>query len=115
MHYQRVLVCKINQNKVSIKHEVVSRQYATKLKHFFAAQRLPEWIISDNGPQFTASESKEFCNSCGIAHSTIASYHLRSNGEVERLVETFKNSTDKANPSSDEQLQNYMIKLLPRY
>ena len=57
-----------------------------KLKHIFAVQGLPEWIVSDNGPQFTASK---FCASIGIIHSTIAPYHPRSNGEVERLVGTF--------------------------
>ena len=28
----------------------------SKLKHNFATQALPEWIISDNGPQFKANE-----------------------------------------------------------
>ena len=87
----------------------------SKLKHIFAAQGLPERIISDNGPQFTASEFQQFCNSRGIVHSTIAPYHPRSNGEVERLVATFKNSIEKANPFSNEQLQNSLINFLARY
>ena len=87
----------------------------SKLKHIFAAQGLPERIISDNGPQFTASEFQQFCNSRGIVHSTIAPYHPRSNGEVKRLVATFKNSIEKANPSSNEQLQNSLINFLARY
>ena len=87
----------------------------SKLKHIFAAQGLPERIVSDNGPQFAASEFQQFCNSHGIVHSTIAPYHPRSNGEVERLVATFKNSIEKANPSSNEQLQNSLINFLARY
>ena len=87
----------------------------SKLKHIFAAQGLPERIVSDNGPQFAASEFQQFCNSRGIVHSTIAPYHPRSNGEVERLVATFKNSIEKANPSSNEQLQNSLINFLARY
>ena len=48
-----------------------------KLKHIFAVQGLPEQIVSDNGPQFTASKFEDFCNSRGIIHSTIAPYHPR--------------------------------------
>ena len=63
-----------------------------KLKQIFAAHGLPERIISDNGPQFTASQYEEFCRFRGIVHSSIAPYHPRLNGEVERLMETFKTS-----------------------
>ena len=87
----------------------------SKLKHIFAAQGLPERIVSDNSPQFAASEFQQFCNSRGIVHSTIAPYYPRFNGEVERLVATFKNSIEKANPSSNEQLQNSLINFLARY
>ena len=96
-------------------HEMTSTTTISKLKHIFAAQGLPERIISDNGPQFTATEFKQFCNSRGIVHSTIAPYHPRSNGEVERLVETFKNSVEKANPSTRDQLQESLINFLARY
>ena len=74
----------------------------SKLKQTFAAQGLPERIISDNGPQFTARQFDEFCKFRGIVHSTIAPYHPRSNGEVERLVETFETSIEKANPSTEQ-------------
>ena len=53
-----------------------------KLKHIFAVLGLREQIISDNGLQF-------------CAYSTMASYHPRSDGEVKRLVETFKNIQSK--------------------
>ena len=87
----------------------------SKLKQIFAAQGRPERIISDNGPQFTASQFDEFCKFRGIVHSTIAPYHPRSNGEVERLVETFKTSIEKANPSTEQQLQDGVINFLARY
>ena len=82
-----------------------------KLKHIFASLGLPESIISDNGPQFTASQFEKFCESQGIVHLTIVPYHPRSNGEVERLVETFK----KSDPVTDEQLQECLINFLARY
>ena len=48
-----------------------------KLRHILASQGLPESIISDNWPQFTASQFEKFCESRGIVHLTIAPYHPR--------------------------------------
>ena len=53
-----------------------------KLKHIFASQGLPESIISDNSPQFTAIQFEQFCKSRGVAHLIIAPYHPRSNGKL---------------------------------
>ena len=86
-----------------------------KLKHIFASHGLPEQIVSDNGPQFTAKDFKDYCSSCGILHKTTAPYHPRSNGEVERLVETFKNSVQKANPISRTEIQDCVTNFLARY
>ena len=73
-------------------------------------------IVSDNGPQFVSEEFKQFCSSRGIQHNTIAPYHPRSNGEAERLVETFKQSIDKANPKTAAQLQDaVVIEFLAKY
>ena len=72
-------------------------------------------IVSDNGPQFVSEEFKQFCTSRGIQHNTIAPYHPRSNGEAERLVETFKQSIDKANPKTASQLQDAVIEFLAKY
>ena len=83
--------------------------------HIFASQGLPESIISDNSPQFTVIQFEQFCKSRDITHLIIAPYHPRSNGKVERLVETFMNSMEKANPSTGEQLQECLINFLERY
>ena len=85
------------------------------LKQIFAAHGLPERIISDNGPQFIVSQFEKFCRFRGIVHSTIAPYQPRSNGEIKRLVETFKTSIEKANPSTEQQLQDGVINFLARY
>jgi len=45
-----------------------------------------------------AEKFQHYCMSQGIQHITTAPYHPRSNGEAERLVQTFKNYIDKADP-----------------
>ena len=39
------------------------------LQTFFANFGLPEEIVGDNGPQFTASDFAEYCRNKGIKHS----------------------------------------------
>ena len=82
-------------------HVMESTTIETVTKHLqqiFATHGIPHQIVSDNGPQFTADKLKQFCLSRGIHHTTTAPYHPRSNGKAERLVQTFKQSVDKANP-----------------
>jgi len=86
-----------------------------KLKHIFASHGLPEQILSGNSPQFTAKQFKDYCSSRGILHKTTASYHPRLNGEAERLVETFKNSIQKANPISRTEIQDCVTNFLAKY
>ena len=86
-----------------------------QLRKIFATHGLPQMIVSDNGPQFVSKEFKKFCSSRGIQHNTIAPYHPHSNGEAKRIVETFKQSIDKANPKTASHLQDVVIKFLAKY
>lgn len=81
------------------------------LRSIFATHGLPEIIVSDNGPQFIADTFKAFCQERGIKHLTSAPYHPQSNGEVERLVQSFKASMSKstsAGVKKGEALQNFL-------
>ena len=53
------------------------------LMQIFAAHGLPERTISDNGPQFTSQEFKNFLKVNGIQQILSAPYHPATNGEAE--------------------------------
>jgi len=97
-------------------HSMPTTSEATILQlcKIFPVHDLPEQIITDNGPQFVSTEFESFCNSRGIRHNTMAPYHLRSNGEAERLVETFKLGINKADPKTSVQLKSSVIDFLTK-
>ncbi|XP_062537938.1 uncharacterized protein K02A2.6-like [Armigeres subalbatus] len=45
----------------------------------------PETLKTDNGPQFTSEEMKQFCKQYGIEHRRTTPYWPQANGEVERV------------------------------
>ncbi|XP_037930430.1 uncharacterized protein K02A2.6-like, partial [Teleopsis dalmanni] len=65
------------------------------LSSIFSLEGIPETIVSDNGPQFTAEAFKQFCSKLGIKHITTAPFHPASNGLAERFVRSFKTAVQK--------------------
>ncbi|XP_062500546.1 uncharacterized protein K02A2.6-like [Corticium candelabrum] len=69
---------------------VTSDSTISALREIFAKNGLPEQIVFNNGPQFTASEFENFCKSNGIKHMKSPPYHPATNGQAERFVQTLK-------------------------
>ena len=69
---------------------VTSDSTISALREIFARNGLPEQIVFDNSPQFTASEFENFCKSNGIKHMKSPPYHPATNGQAERFVQTLK-------------------------
>ena len=89
-------------------------QQLQKILLYMASQSYSS-VITDNGPQFVASEFESFCQSRGIHHTRTAPYHPRSNDEAERLVEIFKLAINKADSKNDRQLEDAVINFLAKY
>ena len=70
--------------------EVISRT-----KSIFARHGIPEIVVSDNGPQFSATHYSNFAQSYGFDHITSSPYFPQSNGEAERAVGTIKRLLNK--------------------
>ena len=61
------------------------------LKAAFARHGIPETFRSDNGPQFSSQEFKDFANNYNFQHCTSSPHFPSSNGQAERAVQTVKN------------------------
>ena len=71
---------------------------------------IPNQIVTDNGPQFTATEFEQFCKKNGIHHILTAPYHPNSNGEAERFVQTFKNTMQKEKGKMQLNLSKFRLR-----
>ena len=72
------------------------RTTITALCDIFSRHGLPEIIVSDNGPQFTAKECQQFCSDNGILHRTSAAYKPSTNSQAERVVQILKSAIRQA-------------------
>ena len=82
------------------------------LRQMFSRHGLPEIIVSDNGPQFTSQDFKEFCDQNGIVHRTCAVHKPATNGKAERVVQILKSAIKIANLQKqdvDTVLANYLL------
>jgi len=72
-------------------------------------------VVSDNGPQFTSSEYKQFLRGNGIKQTLVPAYHSASNGAAERSVQTVKSAlmkqvlADKESVTLQHGLSNFLL------
>ena len=68
----------------------------TSLKSQFARRGIPNVVRSDNGSQFSSSDFRTFAREWEFEHITSSPHHARSNGKVEKAVNTAKGILKKA-------------------
>ena len=79
------------------------------LRQIFIHFSLPCEIMTDNGVQFPSNEFTQFCKNNGIRHSRSSVYHPRSNGEAERMVQTFKRSIKSSDQPVEKRLEVFLF------
>ncbi|XP_022808195.1 uncharacterized protein K02A2.6-like [Stylophora pistillata] len=84
------------------------------LRSLSACMGLPDLIVSDNGPQFTSETFRRFATANGIKHVTGAPYHPSTNGQAERLVQSFKKGVkaDKSSRTLHHKLDRFLLAYL---
>ena len=69
------------------------------LEELFSVEGIPDEIMSDNGPPFNGKEFSSYLTGLGIRHTTSSTNYPRSNGFIERQIQTVKRLIEKANSS----------------
>ena len=62
----------------------------------------PERVVSDNGGHYSSEKFKKFAAEWGFEHITASPRYPRSNGFIERQVQTVKRTMDKAKASGQD-------------
>ena len=65
------------------------------LKSIFACHGIPESVMSNNGPQYSAASFNNFTKEYGFTHITSSPRYPQANGAAERAVKTVKELLDK--------------------
>ena len=79
-----------------------SRNIIAQLKGIFEEQGIPRKLISDNGPQYTSQEFQHFTAEWKFEHVTSSPYYPQSNGFIERMVQTVKQTLTKAKETGSD-------------
>ena len=69
------------------------------LEELLSVEGIPDEIMSDNGPPFNGKEFSSYLTGLGIRHTTSSPNYPRSNGFIERQIQTMKRLIEKANSS----------------
>ena len=80
-------------SKIPIIRKLTNMSSSTIINHIkgiFDEHGIPERLISDNGPQYSSEEFRVFCARYGFDHVTSSPLYPRSNGLIERTVQTVK-------------------------
>ncbi|XP_031571846.1 uncharacterized protein K02A2.6-like [Actinia tenebrosa] len=97
--------------EVEVMQSTTTEKTIEKLRQIFGRYGVPQTLVSDNRPQFTAHIFQEFLKRNGIKHITSAPYHPATNGLAERFVQSFKKAMKKEQVKTNlnHKLANFML------
>ena len=72
-----------------------SQEVIDHTRSMFARHSIPEIVVSDNGPQYSADLYASFAKKYGFEHVTSSPHYPQGNGEAERAVKTVKGMLSK--------------------
>ena len=95
--------------EVSQINDETARTVIRKVKKMFTSHGIPREVFSDNGPQFTSTEFKNFKEYWGFQHDTSSPEYPKSNGFIERHIQTVKRALKKAKETKQDP---YLVMLM---
>ncbi len=87
---------------------MTSQEVINYMQSVFAIHGIPKTLITDNAMQFTSQDFQRFTKEWEFKHTTSSPHYPRSNGLIERMVQTVKSCLKKAK----ETKQNPQLALL---
>ena len=72
------------------------------LQSILAEHGMLESLVTDNGLQYSSREFAAFCNHWGINHITSSALYPKSNGFIERMIQTVKNLLNKSDAAGHD-------------
>ena len=93
---------------------ISSKDVISALKFCFSEYGIPEEVIRDNGPKFTAREYQDFAAQYGFRLTTNSPYYPKGHSFIERQVQTIKSLLSKcAKDGSDPYLALLQMRSTP--
>ena len=78
--------------------DTITHTVTAKLKCIFARFGIPDLLVSDNGPQFSSKDFRQFADLLGFTHQTSSPYYPQANGQSERAVQVAKTILRQSDP-----------------
>ena len=82
------------------------------MRELFSRYGIPEYVVSDNGPQFRSEEFQQFCQKNNVIHRTSSVHKPSTNGQAEIVVKLLKTAIKQAKESKtnvDKVIANYLL------
>lgn len=79
-----------------------SKEVIEKLKRIFVRHGIPQTVMTDNGPEFSSTDFRNFSYEWNFIHRTSSPGYAQSNGQVERTIQTIKNLMKKTDYDGSE-------------
>ena len=95
--------------EISTLYSTTSKAIINHVKSIFSRHGTPVQVISDNGPQFSSQEFKEFAKAWDFDHKTSSPHYPASNGQAENAVKIMKDMIKKVASSGEDIYQALQV------
>ncbi|KAI2660949.1 hypothetical protein H4Q32_008646 [Labeo rohita] len=97
--------------EVQVMTSTTAEKMIEVLRNLFSHYGLPEVLVSDNGPQFVSQEFANVLKANHVKHIHSTLYHLATNGQAKRFVQSLKQALKASKGSStlQKRLETFLL------